>query len=197
VIGADWSNTYDLGQRHRQAERLVEWSDIPHVILRPNMFMQNFIPAHGRFIRMQSEFYAPAGTGPVSMIDARDVAAAGVEALTNERLANRAFTLTGPEAITHAQVADILSKEVGMRIKYVEVQEDTAKQATLEAGASRWFTEAMIELYQFLRSGRLSSVTRDFQMLTRREPSSFESFARDYADKFITEKERTVVRTPS
>ena len=188
VIGAGGANPSDLGKRYRHAEQLVEWSGISYVTLRPNAFMQNLITAHGRDIRERDEFYCPSGSGSISMIDARDVAAAGVEALTNERHANREFTITGPAALTHAEMAEILSKAVGRNISFTAVEETAARQAMLNAGISSWCAEAMIEHYQAVLLGERSVVTDDFERLTQRTPSKFENFVNDYAGLFTSEK---------
>ncbi len=197
AIGADGANPSDLGQRHRNAERLVEWSGISYVTLRPNAFMQNWLTAHGSDIKERDEFYCPSASGSISMIDARDVAAAGVEVLTSDKHANRAFTITGPVALTHAEMAVILSKAVGRTISFKEVGETAARQAMLQAGVSPWFTEAMIDHYQAVQSGERSIVTDDFEKLMHRKPGTFENFVSDYAGHLMSEKKDRPSRSPA
>lgn len=188
ALGADGANPSLLGRRHRHAEQLVEWSGISYTTLRSNAFMQNWLTAHGRDIRERDEFYCPSASGSMSMIDARDVAAAGVEALTSDKHANQAFTITGPVALTHAEMAEILSKAVGRQISFKEVGETAARQAMLQAGVSPWFTEAMIDHYQAVQSGERSIVTDGFEKLMHRKPGTFEKFVNDYAGHFMSEK---------
>jgi uncharacterized protein YbjT (DUF2867 family) len=197
VQGADSKVPSDLGQRHRQAERQVELSGIAYVNIRPSGFMQNILIAHGRDIRERSEFYCSAGSGAVSMIDARDVAAAGVEALMNDKHANRAFNITGPKAITHVQMAEILSNIVGRKIAYLDVDEGSTREGLLNSGLSPWFAEAMVEHYRAVRSGERTTVTGDFEQLMGRGPSSFENFVKDCIERFMMEKRKMVIRTPA
>jgi uncharacterized protein YbjT (DUF2867 family) len=110
-----------IGQLHRQEEKIIEESGIPYTFLRPSVFMQNFVNYLGQTIRNQNAFYLPAGDGKVSFVDVRDIAAVSIqEVLTSDnRHIGRAYTITGQEAITYGQAAEILSTEIGKRISYI------------------------------------------------------------------------------
>jgi uncharacterized protein YbjT (DUF2867 family) len=74
--------------------------------------MQNFVNYFGHTIRTHNAFYLPAGDGKVSFVDAKDIAAVSVQALTtcSQHHIGKAYTITGQEAISHGQAAEILSK---------------------------------------------------------------------------------------
>lgn len=55
------------------------------------------------------------------MIDARDVATAAVAALTSVPAEGRVYTLTGPEAISFDEVADVVGQRVGRVVRHVRV----------------------------------------------------------------------------
>ena len=99
-----------IGLLHREEEKIIEESGIPFTFLRPSAFMQNFVNYFGQTIRDQNAFYLPAGDGNVSFVDARDIAAVYVQALTsgNQQHIGKAYTITGQEAISHRQAAEIL-----------------------------------------------------------------------------------------
>jgi uncharacterized protein YbjT (DUF2867 family) len=71
-----------IGRIHREEEKIIEESGIPFTLLRPPAFMQNFITQFGYTIRTHNAFYVPAGDAKISFVDARDVAAVAVKALT-------------------------------------------------------------------------------------------------------------------
>jgi hypothetical protein len=52
--------------------------------------MQNFVNYFGQTIKTQNAFYLSAEGGKVSFVDARDVAAVSVQALTNDNQQQRA-----------------------------------------------------------------------------------------------------------
>jgi uncharacterized protein YbjT (DUF2867 family) len=116
-----------IGRIHRGEEKIIEESEIPFTFLRPGAFMQNFVLYLCQTIKNQNAFYLPAGDGKVSFVDARDVAAVSVRALTNDNQQHigKAYTITGQEAISYGQAAEILSKEIGKEYRIEIYQKKT------------------------------------------------------------------------
>jgi len=171
-------------RQHADSEDYIKSSGVAYTFLRPNGFMQNFITYNGATINTQNAFYGSQGEGKVSHIDLRDIAAVAVKTLTEEGHHGNAYTLTGPEALSNARVAEILSEDTGREIKYVDLPPEQFKQALLGAGLPEWSANALVDLQQFYRRGGASAVTRDVEQLLGRKPTSFEQFSRDYAHAF-------------
>jgi uncharacterized protein YbjT (DUF2867 family) len=133
-----------IGLIHRQEEQIIEESGIPFTFLHPGAFMQNFVNYFGQTIRTQNAFYLPAGDGKVSFVDARDIAAVSVQALTsdNQQHIGKPYTITGQEAISYGQAAEILSKEVGKRISYVDIPEEDARKGMKKIGMDDWLIDS-------------------------------------------------------
>ena len=175
-----------IGLLQREEEKIIEESGIPFTFLRPSAFMQNFVNYFGHTIRTHNAFYLPAGDGKVSFVDARDIAAVSVQALTtgSQQHIGKAYTITGHEVISHGQAAEILSKEVGKRISYVDVPEEDAQKGMREAGMEDWLIDATIESYRIIRAGYASQTTKIVEQITGRKPITFSQFAKDYAGAF-------------
>jgi hypothetical protein len=62
----------------------------------------------------------PAGDGRIGLVDARDVAAVGVEALITTAHDGKAYILS-TESLSHAEVAEQLSVGRGRSIKYKDI----------------------------------------------------------------------------
>ncbi|PEN06297.1 NAD(P)-dependent oxidoreductase, partial [Longimonas halophila] len=60
----------------------------------------------------------PAGNAATGFVDARDIAAVSVAALTEDGHAGAAYTITGPEALTYHEAADVLSEAWSRDIRY-------------------------------------------------------------------------------
>ena len=92
--------------------------------------MQNFITRSSQTIKNQNGFCLPAGDAKISLVDARDVAAVTAEVLTENgsHHVNKVYDITGPEALSHDQVAEILSEETGRRISYMDISEEDARR---------------------------------------------------------------------
>jgi uncharacterized protein YbjT (DUF2867 family) len=153
--------------------------------------MQNFVTQFGHTIRTQNAFNVPAGDAKMSFVDARDIAAIAVRMLTNnsngesQQYENKGYDISGQEALSYRQVADILSNEVGKKISYIEITEDDARKGMEQMGIGGWYIDIMIELFRIIRAGYGSEMTAVVEHITGRKPISFAQFAKDYAEVFI------------
>src|SRR6185436_19052635 len=109
------SEAHSFGRGHRAIEKQIEAAKIPFTFLRPNGFMQNFLQAAGT-IKSQRAIHFPAGDSRYSMIDVRDVAAVALRALTGPAHQGKAYRLSGPESLSHEDVAEKLSRVLGRKI---------------------------------------------------------------------------------
>ncbi len=171
-------------RQHAESEDYIKSSGVAYTFLRPNGFMQNLINYNAPTINTQNAFYGCQGDGKVSHIDIRDVAAVALKALANDKHKGMTYTLTGPRALTNAEMAQILSDDLGRDIAYVDMPADQFKQALLGAGLPEWSANALVDLQQLYRSGGASAVTNDVEQVLRRKARSFEQFSRDYITAF-------------
>jgi uncharacterized protein YbjT (DUF2867 family) len=103
---------------HSKIERYINQLGIRATFLRASFFMQNFNTTHTEDIKVRGELLLPAGNGKTSFIDVRDVAAVAVRTLIEDGHQGRAYTLTGAEALTYYEVADIFTSVLGKRVRY-------------------------------------------------------------------------------
>ena len=185
VMGADAEPGITPGRLHRQAEKIIEESGIPFTFLRPNFFMQNFVNYYSNLIRSQGAFYMPAGDAKVSFVDVRDIAAVAVKSLINDnQQKGRAYNLTGGEALSYGQAAEILSKAVGKKINYVNVTDQDARKGMKDMSMDEWTIKSMIELFEITRAGYVSEISPIVEQVTGNKPITFSQFANDYAGSF-------------
>jgi len=185
VMGADVEPGITPGRLHRQAEKIIEESGIPFTFLRPNFFMQNFVNYYGNLIRSQGAFYMPAGDAKVSFVDVRDIAAVAVKSLINDnQQKGRTYNITGGEALSYGQAAEILSKAVGKKINYVNVTDQDARNGMKDMSMDEWTIKSMIELFEITRAGYVSEISPIVEQVTGNKPITFSQFAKDYAGAF-------------
>lgn len=81
-------------------------------VLRPSWFMQNFTGTHthARSIRDEGIISTATASGRVGFVDAEDIAAVAVRALTDEQAPNTGLVLTGPEALSHDDIAAVITE---------------------------------------------------------------------------------------
>jgi uncharacterized protein YbjT (DUF2867 family) len=182
VMGADVEPGYTIGRLHRRVEKIIEESGIPFVFLRPNSFMQNFVTRSSQTLKTQNAISLPAGDAKISLVDARDVAAVAAEVLTGNgsQHMNKVYDITGPEALSHSQFAEILSTENDRKISYMNISGDDLRDRLKMIGIVEWFIDNALELYTMYRSDYRSQTTTVVEQLTEQVPISFSQFVSDY-----------------
>src|SRR6056297_996861 len=103
---------------HYRMERHLERANVAYTFLRAANFMQNFSEVHRPDVVEHDQVYVPAGDGETGFVDARDVAAVGVTALSESGHENRAYDVTGPEPLDCYAVADAFTDALDRRITY-------------------------------------------------------------------------------
>ncbi|MEQ8246023.1 SDR family oxidoreductase [Fulvivirga sp.] len=159
-----------------KTEKLVKDSGIPYTILRPNFIFQNFINYDLESIKNGAIFY-PAGTGKTSYISIEDVAEVSAEVLLHpEKYQGQGLTLTGSESLTHDEIAEIFSKELGKTIKYINPTEEEYKSTLQSLGVPAQVYDFMAVLYAAIKAGHMGHVTTTVKDITGQEPVSFREF---------------------
>jgi uncharacterized protein YbjT (DUF2867 family) len=179
VFRADEHSPLQIARQHGQAEQALERSGLAYTIVRPVFFMQNLLG----MVR-NGAIYTAAGDGRVAMVDARDVAAVAVAALTSRGHEGRIYTLTGPEALSFDDVAETLSGQTGGQIRHVRVPPDAVGHALEQTGVESWFAEDMAKLHRMLAGGYEDVVTDDAGTVTGSRPRTLSRFARDHSTVF-------------
>ncbi|MBB2793934.1 UNVERIFIED_ORG: uncharacterized protein YbjT (DUF2867 family) [Rhizobium pisi] len=165
---------------YRQVEIALEKSGTPYVILRPNWFSDNFHTFWKPGID-HGQIALPAAEGKSSFIDARDVAASGVAALTSSSFDGKAFNLTGPEALSYTQAAAILSEAIGKPVSYNAVSDEAFIDMLTGAGVSADYASFLASIFYPVRQGWTAVVNGDVETLTGKAPRSLQTYAADYA----------------
>jgi uncharacterized protein YbjT (DUF2867 family) len=124
-------------------------------------------------------FYAPDVT-KISMIDVADVADVAARVLTSDGHEGKAYVLTGPEALSYSDVADVYSGVLGRDVRWHEVSLEEARDSMREAG---WPEELAVGFPEIMGGYRNGGVMRDVspavEELTGRAPRTFEEFVRE------------------
>jgi len=94
------------------------------------------------------------------------------------------YDLTGPAALTHAEMATQLSSALGREVAFVDVSPEVMRAELLRAGFPQWQADGLLEDYAHYRRGEASKVTSGVKDATGTSPRTFADFARDYAPAF-------------
>lgn len=168
---------------HAVVEQAIRAAGLTYTFLRPNLFMQGLL-AFKDSIKAQGQFFAPIGDACISVIDVRDIAAVAAAALTEPGHENQTYNLTGPAALTHAEMAASLAEALGHPVTFIDVPPAALRGYLAQAGFPEWQTEGLLEDYAHYQRGEAAVVTYDVQKVTGQLPRNFAAFARAYAPAF-------------
>jgi NAD(P)H dehydrogenase (quinone) len=157
---------------HWRSERRIEDAGLGFTFLRPAMYQQAVLTLPRLAGRL---LVAPLGHAPIAMVDARDVAACAVAALTEPDPVNRAWQLTGPRGVT----CDVIARHLGLR--YVAIPPKLAARALARRRASSWEIEHVIRMAGYFAAGADGIPTDHVLRLVGRAPRPVEALLDEYA----------------
>ncbi|MBC7005370.1 NAD(P)H-binding protein [Photobacterium sp. BZF1] len=179
-MGAKADAGSEIIRTHVATDDLVKGSGIAYTIVQPNSFFQNLYGSLAT-INSMGKFFLPLKQAKQSVIDIRDVAAVIVTALTRDGHENQTYLVSGPEALTFAEQAAILSEVSGKQIDYVAVSQADAEAALKGAGMDDWSAEKLAEIMAWFGEGHYTEVTDTVEKVTGNKPRNFRDFAKEFA----------------
>ncbi|WP_433273399.1 NmrA family NAD(P)-binding protein [Pseudonocardia xinjiangensis] len=151
---------------------MPEWA-----VLRPSWFMQNFAGDHAVAHGVRSgEIVTATGDGKVAFVDAADIAAVAGFALTDEAPHNTEHVLTGPEALSYADAAAIITRHTGAPVRHRTVAPEEFARHIGAYGVPADFAAVLAALDDGIRGGAEDRVTGTVERITGRSPRSFHDF---------------------
>ena len=178
-------SVHETGRSAWSAEEQLRSSGVASTVVRPAPLMQ-----HARDWAMSSvrlgRLLLPLGTASVALVDAVDVGAVVAAATLEDHHAGASYVVTGPQALTGDDVAEVLSGTLGRRLQYVPVPPLISSAIQLRRGVEPWRVEHDRELSGLLRAGAAASVTSVVADVTGRPARTFVEFAADQAVEVAT-----------
>lgn len=168
-------NSNPVHRAHFESEGRIRESGIAWTMIRPNFYMQNFLP-NAVTIRSEGRFYLPMGAGQAAMTHTGDVSEVIALVLTQPGHENQVYELTGPEVLSFTDVADRFSSVLGRKVEYVDQDPEAFRQHLARFVKSAWQLDAVCDIFRGIREGYVASPTGTFQMLTCRPPRSLTDF---------------------
>jgi uncharacterized protein YbjT (DUF2867 family) len=170
------------GEAEAQAcERILAESGLRWTVVRASWFAQNF--SEGEFVHLvlAGAITLPARDVPEPWIDINDIADVAVAALTEPGHDGEIYEVTGPRAITLAEIADMLSEATGRQIAYVDVPHADFVDGLKAAGLPDDLVWLLGYLFDTVLDGRNSQVMDGVERAMGRPARDFRDFARRIA----------------
>lgn len=166
-LGASPTATFTLARDHAATEAHLRSSGMAWTFLRDSFYL-DLLP---EFAGADGMVRGPAGEGRVGAVLRSDVARCAVAVLVEEATGRRehagaTYDLTGPESLTLAEIAQIVTEETGRRIGFHDETLEEAYASRAGYGAPQWQLDAWVSTYTAIRVGELDVVTTAVEDLT-------------------------------
>ncbi|WP_405808407.1 hypothetical protein OG524_36190 [Streptomyces sp. NBC_01520] len=114
----------------------------------------------------------PAGEGKEAFIDAEDIAAVAVTALTQDGHAGQTYELSGPRLMSFADAVSDIARATGNDIRYTPLSAETYAAEQRASGVPEEWVQLAIGMYADIRSGALNSLTGDVEKVLGARPAT-------------------------
>lgn len=184
ACGASPDSPVALMRWHAEGERTLVESGSGYTILRPQLYMQNFL-RFGPSIAAEGRFAAPMGDRRFALVDVRDVARVAAAVLTGEAHAGATYVVSGPEALSYGEAAETIGAVIGKEVAYEPAEPRAFRDDLIsERGLPRWRADDLAFIASAYGGGEGESVTDVVQRVGGSEPRAFADFVKDHADHF-------------
>ena len=161
----------------RVEEQLIQ-SGLPYTILQPAAYMQNIL-VHWESITSEGIFPVPyPAETRLSLVDLHDVAQAAARVLTEPGHNFAIYELVGVEGLSQAELAHILSLEIGRSVQVSPIPLETWQEQAKERGLGDYQIETLISMFHFYQRYNFLGNPHILSWLLNRPPNSFSVFVR-------------------
>ena len=160
---------------HLGTEQAIAATGLPHLIFRNAWYAENVFMSLPNALA-SGHWFTSAGDGRTAFAVRDDIAAAIAGALANPPAGSATYTLTGSQAVTNAEVAELASGLVGKPIQVVNLTDEQLAGGMKAAGVPEPVVPPLVSFDTAAREGDLAGVTGDIEALSGRKPQSLGDF---------------------
>jgi uncharacterized protein YbjT (DUF2867 family) len=180
----DVAHGVGTGVWHREGEAAIRDSGVGFVFVQPSGFMDNFLN-WADAIKADGVIRCAAGEGVIPFIHCDDIADVAIAAMTEPHYAGQSLPVTGPEALSFAEMTAKVGAAIGRELRFEPRSEDDERRAQAAWGSPQAMIEARLSIFRAMRDGRLTAVSDNVTKILGREPISFDQWAQQNAAAFV------------
>jgi len=179
---------YDPGRfrftrEHEQIEDYLEDSGLVWTHLRPSQFMQVYL-REAMSMREKGGLFLALGGIRMSPVDLRDVAEIAAKLLAGGGHEGEALRITGPEALSMAEIAAIVGRVTGREVRYEPISVAERRRMLLDGRMPEWFVDAVTDQTEERLKHPEARVDLRTHELFGVKATRFEEFVRRHVEVF-------------
>jgi uncharacterized protein YbjT (DUF2867 family) len=166
-LNASPDAVFTLVRQHAATEDRIRQSGVRATFLRHSMYA-DFVPFFASVENGHAVLAAPAGEGRTSFVSRDDLADVAVAVLLRQDtdLDGQALEVTGPEALTMTEAANVLTEITGRPVTYRDQTVEEAWATRRPSGHPDWEIEGWVTSYLAIAAGELETVSDVVPTLT-------------------------------
>lgn len=192
---AGWdSERFRSTRSHEQIQRYLMASGMPWTVLRPSQFMEVYFEEIPDIVA-RGELRLPLGCATLVPVAIDDIAKVAYALLTTAGHEHTTYRMTGPQALTMAEIAADISAAIGRPVRYADIPAEDKRAEWLERGYPPARADAFVQLFGERKRLGTAAVNLSTHQRFGVEPTTFAQFAACNADVF--RGERGYLATPA
>lgn len=171
------------GDRNKEVEQLCVDSGLPWVSLRPAVFATNFAGMWSAQIRAGDIVGGPYANASSAPIVEADIAAVAARALLTDEFVGQRIPLTGPQALTNAELVETIGTVLDRPLRYVEAPPEVVRERFISIGLGADFADAYMSMLADAVD-KPALVTHDVEKVTGHPATTFAQWVSDHRHLF-------------
>ncbi|MFF0750910.1 SDR family oxidoreductase [Streptomyces sp. NPDC004267] len=164
--------TFTYARDHWHTEQHIRSTGVPFTFLRDSTYQSDL----AAMTSPQGVLRGPGGDGRVGAVTHDDIADSVTAVLLGEGHDGATYDMTGPEALSFAEIAAALSEASGREVVYEPETRDQAYASRALYHAPDWEVEGWVTSYEAVAVGEMDDVSDDVRTLTGHPPQAFADF---------------------
>lgn len=187
-ISAREEATSPLARAHWLSESLFDWADIGAVHVKPTFFAEMLVLFGAQSVATEGKLYLPYGQERHAPVAAADIARVISGVLADpEPHAGARLVVTGPRNLTLQEMADVIGREIGEEVTYVDLPVEAWREILVErVGIPEYLAVHLAEVAKDHQRGVFSAETDVVERVGGRPPIALEDFVREARSLFVT-----------
>lgn len=171
-------------QVHAPTEALIRESGLVYTVLRHNLYSEYLVQDLQQTLA-SGELVRGGGEQRVSFIGRDDLGVSAATVLAGDGHENRVYTETGPEALSMAEAAAILSAVFGAPVRHVNLTPEQWYEHVLGMGLPAPVAGAMASNVRAMLDDEFSQVSPDYATVTGRPARSLRRYLEDTRRRWL------------
>lgn len=172
------SSLLSFAPDHLETERAIKATGLPHVIFRNGWYQENLLTSLPRALK-SGQWHSATEGGRTSCAGREEIAEGIAAALATPTSDSRTYTLTGTEALSNEDIADLARRATGKPLAVVHVTDEQFVTGLKAAGVPDVFIALAVSIEAEVRAGNLSIVTDHLESLIARTPKRLADYLQE------------------